>query len=179
MTTPTLYLLCGLAFSGKTTLAAALRRRLGGTVVSSDAINARRGLHGGDGLPAEEWARTHRLALAEVEELMRRGVAAVVVDDTNCYRFLRDDYRLLARRHGYAVRLLVLEVPLAELRRRMAANENSRGRRGLQPEVFEEHRRGFEWPGDDERPLPVPAAVPARRWVEETLVTETPAPEGA
>lgn len=179
MTTPTLYLLCGLAFSGKTTLAAALRHRLGCTVVSGDEINARRGLHGGDGLPPEEWARTHRLALAEVEELMRRSVPAVVVDDTNCYRFLRDDYRALARRHAYAVRLLVLDVPLAEVRRRMAVNEESRGRRRLDPEVFEEHRRGFEWPGHDETPLPVPATVPVERWVEDSLVTETPAPEGA
>lgn len=179
MTTPVLYLLCGLAFSGKTTLAAALRRQQGCEVVSSDEINARRGLHGGDGVPAQEWARTHELALAEVEALMRRRVPGVVVDDTNCFRFLRDDYRALARRHGYAVRLLVLDVPLAEVRRRMAENATSRRRRGLRPEVFAEHRGSFEWPGPEETPLRVPAGVPAERWVAESPDAETPAPGGA
>ena len=48
-----LYLLCGLAFSGKTTLTAALSRHLGAAVVSLDAINASRGLQGGMGIPVE------------------------------------------------------------------------------------------------------------------------------
>src|SRR4029077_883183 len=42
-----LYLLCGLAFSGKTTLASILSVRLPAVVVSLDAINASRGLDGG------------------------------------------------------------------------------------------------------------------------------------
>jgi len=111
-TRDTLYLLCGLAFSGKSTLAAALAERLDAKVVSLDEINARRDLWGGDGVADDEWAATHRQALREVEDHMRRGTPCIVVDDTNCYRFLRDDHGELAGEHGYRVRILVLRPPL-------------------------------------------------------------------
>lgn len=55
-----LLLLCGRSFSGKTTLARVLADALPAVVVSLDAINDERGLHGGDGIPVEEWARHPR-----------------------------------------------------------------------------------------------------------------------
>ncbi len=54
-----LTLVCGLAFAGKSTLAAAIAEHQGAVVVSLDEINARRGLHGGTGIAPEEWVRTH------------------------------------------------------------------------------------------------------------------------
>ena len=51
---PPLLLLCGPAFSGKSTLAAHLSRRWDFRVVSLDEINAHCGLHGGQGLPDAE-----------------------------------------------------------------------------------------------------------------------------
>ncbi|RPH71198.1 MAG: hypothetical protein EHM78_08290 [Myxococcaceae bacterium] len=51
---PPLLLLCGPAFSGKSTVAAHLFRRWDFRVVSLDEINARRGLHGGQGIPDAE-----------------------------------------------------------------------------------------------------------------------------
>jgi predicted kinase len=65
----------------------------------------------------------HREALAEAERHLRAGAPLVVVDDTLGYRFLRDDYRKLAA-----------------------------ARKGLRPEILEEHLRTFEWPGEDEEP---------------------------
>lgn len=150
--TPTLYALCGLAFAGKSTLAAELRRRLGAVVVSTDEINARRGLHGGDGLPVEEWARTWGRALAELERALAGGAPHVVLDDTCCFRFQRDDLRRLCALHGYRCRLLVLTTTVEEVRRRIARNAAEPRRSSLRPEVFEEHLAGFQWPGDDEAP---------------------------
>lgn len=48
----TLHLLCGLAFSGKTTLARALLEREDLACVSLDDIGRERGLWGRDGIPA-------------------------------------------------------------------------------------------------------------------------------
>lgn len=158
----TLVLLCGPAFSGKSTLARAIAGRTRAPVVSPDEINARRGLWGGDGVPTVEWARTHRIALEEAEAHMRDRARLVVVDDTNCYRFLRDDYRAAAARHRYAVRLVVLRFPDDEVRRRLRENEAKAARRGLRPEVFEEHLASFEWPRAEEEPhdaLRTPDAV--------------------
>lgn len=91
-----LVLLCGTSFSGKSTVARTLAPVLSASIVSLDEINERRGLWGGDGIPVEEWMRTHELASGEVRGLLGSG-ASVVVDDTSSPRFLRDGWRSLAR----------------------------------------------------------------------------------
>jgi predicted kinase len=146
-------LLCGYSFSGKSTLAAALHERCGAAVVCPDAINARRGLWGGDGVADEEWGKTHEIALGELGDHLAGGAPLVVVDDTCCFRFLRDDYRRVAARHGAAVALVVLDVDAAEVEARMkVAAADPDGRRGLEPSVWEAHRDSFEWPDADESP---------------------------
>jgi predicted kinase len=153
-------LFCGYSFSGKSTLAAALHERLGAAVVCPDAINARRGLWGGDGVPDSEWGRTLDEAHAELEALLAAGTPLVVIDDTCCYRWLRDGYREIARRHGHAVELVVLDVPAAEVEARMArAAADPDARRGLKAEVWASHRDTFEWPTDDEGPRRFTASV--------------------
>ena len=147
---PRLVLLCGLSFSGKSTLARRLAERFGAAVVSLDEINARRGLSGGDGLPVPEWAATHRLALGAVEAALAAGSPLVVVDDTFSLRFLRDDYRALARRVGADLRLAFLDVPPGEIAARRARSEAASDRPGIREEVFAEHAAGFERPGADE-----------------------------
>src|SRR5688572_1159593 len=137
-----LLVLCGPSFSGKSTLAAALAAR-GLEVVSLDEINARRGLWGGDGLSGEEWAHTLALARAEVEARLCDPAARLVVDDTSCWRWLRDGWRELAARHGREVRLVVLLADEAELSRRRAAGG---ARRGIADAVLAAHLSSFEWP---------------------------------
>lgn len=162
-------LLCGLAFSGKSTLARILAARLGGAVVSLDEINARRGLWGGEGVAAEEWARTHETALGEIDALLRKGVSPVIVDDTNCFRFLRDSYRRLGRRHGCREMLVVLDTPLATIHRRREEARRRRHRPPIRDEVWEAHRRSFEWPGDDEPHRTLPAGADVETWVRRYL----------
>jgi len=60
-----LVLMCGTTFSGKSTFARALAAEIQGLIISLDEINERRGLWGGDGIPLEEWQRTHEIATTE------------------------------------------------------------------------------------------------------------------
>jgi predicted kinase len=113
----TLNLMCGLPFSGKTTLARALVEHLNCGYVSLDDINEERGLAGGAAVPVEEWERTHQIALGRLDALMEQGVD-VVLDDTNNLRILRDRFRNTALGHGYATRLLYLVPPAAVIRAR-------------------------------------------------------------
>ena len=102
----TVYLLSGLSFAGKSTLADRIRRHRPCSVISLDAINSERGLDfGGYGIPAAEWEKTQRIACARLHRLLRRG-ATVLVDDTNCFRWIRDAYRRVAARHGRRCRVL-------------------------------------------------------------------------
>jgi predicted kinase len=146
---PTLYLLCGLSFAGKTTLARTLVERFGWDLVSFDAINAERGLDGGRGISGEEWLHTLGEAHRRVGELLA-GDRTVLLDDTHCWRSLRDAGRTLAAEHGAQCRVLYLEVPESELRRRMEENQRTGARNAIDPEVFEQLLAGFEPPQPDE-----------------------------
>ncbi|HUM13002.1 MAG TPA: ATP-binding protein [Myxococcaceae bacterium] len=147
---PPLVLLSGPAFSGKSTLAAHLAARWGFEVVSLDAINARRGLRGGEGVPEAEWARTAALARDEVRALLSLPGSRVVVDDTLCFRFLRNDFRGIATEAGRDSVLLVLGTSIEDVRRRISENERRPTRGGIREVVLEQHLAAFEWPGVDE-----------------------------
>ena len=149
---PVLVIMCGLAFAGKTTVARAVSQRLGGRLISLDDINASRGLRGGEGIPTEEWERTHRIALAEAAALLERGLAAVI-DDTGCFRWLRDRCREVALRHRSDAVVVFVDTPLDLARRRLAANAATGERHAVRVEILEALARTFERPGPDERAL--------------------------
>ncbi|MBP7146602.1 MAG: ATP-binding protein [Acidobacteria bacterium] len=163
-----LYLMCGLAFAGKTTLGSALCERLGAGWISLDEINAGRGLHGGLGIPVAEWARTHRLALEQLAALAERG-SPIVLDDTNCFRWLRDSYREIAAAHGYVTTVVLFDVPLALALERLRANDDDRARAPVREDILRELARTFEYPAQDERVVRLPAGEPLSAWLERCL----------
>jgi predicted kinase len=144
-----LFIMCGIAFSGKTTVAMQLVQAVGCAYVSLDDINAERGLHGGEGIAVGEWERTHGIALERMRGLMARG-EGIVLDDTNCFRTLRDRYSELARENGYIVELVYLDVSLEEVQARMVRNSVTAARPAIESHVFGEHIQKFEPPQTDE-----------------------------
>ncbi|GLK19070.1 AAA family ATPase [Herbiconiux flava] len=154
---PTLIVLCGRSFSGKSTLGAALAERWGAEVVSLDAINERRGLASGHEIPVGEWRRTHGIARDEVGALLGRG-RSVVLDDTSSMRFLRDGWREFAREAGAAFALVFVDTPRDEIERRVRANRADPVRHDVQAVVLARHLDGFEVPGADEQPVVVGGA---------------------
>lgn len=161
---PRLYAMCGLSFSGKTTLARAVARLTGAEHVSLDDINAERGLSGGQGIPVEEWERTSALAVERMGRLFDAG-RDVVLDDTLCFRWLRERYAAVADRHGALFVLAYVSTPLPEIHRAMAENEAAPQRALILPDVFEEHARSFEPPAEDERPWVYDRTIPVEEWI--------------
>jgi len=189
---PTLTLLCGLAFSGKSTLA---RRLVAGTdvrCVSLDEIIASRGLpSGGEGLPAAEWIAAHRVACERVAALAAGG-HGILVDDTNCYRWLRDSFRAVVAPYGYETLVLFLDVGPAAVRARVEANRSTAERRiagafrpphpqghlasppasarpGIRTEVLEALIASFEPPEPDERCVHLRTPAEIDGWLRATL----------
>lgn len=169
MTRPRLFAMCGLSFSGKTTLARAVARRTGAEYVGLDDINEERGLSGGQGIPVEEWERTSALAIERLGKLFDAG-RDVVLDDTLCFRWLRERYAAVAERHGALFVLVYVSTPLPEIHRAMAENEAAPRRAPISPEVFEEHVRSFDPPGEEERPWVYDRTVPMEEWIESCLL---------
>ncbi|MEH2122157.1 ATP-binding protein [Nostoc sp.] len=165
----TLYLLCGLAFSGKSTLAKAIVDYLNYAYVSLDDINKERGLgFGGDGIPVEEWENTHQIAIGILDNLMQLE-QDIILDDTNCFRWLRDRFREVAKRHDYKSKVIYLNVPLEEIYIRMQMNEQTKKRQGIKKEIFAELIQNFQPPEVDENILLFNNESTIKDWLETQL----------
>lgn len=145
-----LYLMCGLAFAGKSTVGAKIALQENAVLISLDQINSSRGLTGGTGIPDSEWAHSHQLALQELDKTLESGRSAVI-DDTNCFRFLRDNYRGVANRFGAETIVVYLDVPFEVILQRMRENQASPTRPIVTEEVMRDLVDKFERPQSDER----------------------------
>ena len=164
-----LFGMCGLAFSGKTTLAKAIARRVGAAYIGLDDINEERGLRGGEGIPVEEWERTSAIAVERAGDLLAAG-RDVVLDDTLCFRWLRARYTAVAERHAAQFILIHVATPLPEILHAMAENEIRRERNPIHPDVFEALVRSFEHPTADERPMVYDRSMPVEEWIADQLL---------
>ena len=124
-----------------------------GDVMSLDEIIAERGLpDGGTGLPPEVWQAAHEEALRRLDGHLREGRSAVV-DDTSCFRFLRDNYREVAARQDAQAKVVFLDVDLEEVQRRRRENEKTQARNAVSEEVMQGLIDSFEYPGEGEEVL--------------------------
>jgi predicted kinase len=124
-------------------------------VVNADQINEERGLpFGGEGLPESAWAGTLRIQLEHMAALAAAG-RSVIVDDTLCYRWLRDRHREAARECGLNPVLLLFSAGREELLRRHARLSGAKQRPVLELERFQAHLDAFEWPAPDEHAVDV------------------------
>lgn len=161
----TVVLLCGPSLAGKSTAAQHIAQATGAAIVSADAINATRGLpFGGEGLPESVWAETLRLQL----EQLRQHIAAarsVVIDDTLCYRWLRDRFRAEAHAAGASAELLLLTPSEPQLLARHAQLAASYQRPVLSLPTLLQHLRSFEWPTPDERAVDISSSGSLEVWL--------------
>ena len=156
--------LCGLAFSGKSTIARRIAVETGAELVSYDAINASRGFDGGRVMDDSEWERTSLMAAATARAVLASG-RGVVVDDTFSHRFLRQRFAAVARASGAPFVLLFVDTPLSVIEARIAENARTGARGHIAPDVFAHHRDRFEFPGDDEQPVRLASAADVDRWL--------------
>jgi predicted kinase len=161
---PELIALCGLAFSGKSTIARRVAAELGAELISYDAINAARGFDGGTVMDDSEWEKTGLMAASTAHGLLASG-RSVVVDDTFSHRFLRDRFAAVARVSEASFVLLFVDTPLDVIEARIAENARTGARHHIAPDVFAHHRERFEFPRDDERPVRLASAAALDLWL--------------
>lgn len=150
--TPTLYLLCGLPGSGKTTLATELEAAGKGTWLNADRWVSR--LYPDD---AEAAARDDRKGQVEqlqwelAERLLADG-SSVILDWGVWTRAERDHLRQRARELGATVETLFTEVPIETLKARLAErNQNlPPGTFSISADELDEWASLFEPPTEEE-----------------------------
>lgn len=160
----TLYLLCGMPFSGKTTLGRTIAEYLDCPCISLDEINEARGLSGGDGIPVEEWEKTHFLAMQQLEILMRTP-GDLILDDTNCFRWLRDRFRDLAAKYNYQTTIVFLDISLAEIYYRMQVNQETKTRHQVRADIVDEMAKTFEIPQENEKVIRYSGDMAIEEWI--------------
>ena len=164
-----LYILCGLPFAGKTTLAREIVQRFGYTCIEPDAMHHERG-HGADGtaIPGHVWGETYAESYRWVDQLLAQG-QAVVYDAPNFTRAMRDELRCIAERHGVGVQVIYLDVPEHVVRTRWQANRLAPWRHDVPDEDFAIVTGHFQPPGDDEAAVHYNQHLPLDEWLHQTL----------
>ena len=165
MSQPYVYLLCGLPFAGKTTLAKALEDWLGVTRVALDEINTERGIWNEEtGLSPEEWTATYQEAYRRMATILSRG-ESVIDDSTNFTREQRDRVRSIAEQYHAHPLVIFVDVPVPEVRRRWQENRRAPMRSDVRDEDFAQVLEHFDPPTPDERVLRYDGTMPVGDWV--------------
>jgi len=165
-TVPSLYIMCGLPFAGKTTVALALVRQVGFRRVAIDDINDERGIWDDTvGLTPEEWANTYAEAYRRIDLLLAQG-HSVIDDSVNHTWALRERLRAIAARHGASATVLYIDVPAAEARHRWVRNRQTEERGDVRDEDFANVFDNFEPPCADETVLRYAGVLPLDAWID-------------
>ncbi len=144
-----LYILCGLPFAGKTTLAQALMRRFGFPYIALDDINSERSLGlDGERISQMNWAKSYAEAHRRLDANLASG-QSLIYDATNFTRKERNRLRELAAKHSIATTVIYLDLA-DEARRRWQANHISHARYDVRDEDFALVADNFEPPTDED-----------------------------
>ncbi len=161
-----LYILCGLPFAGKSSLARALAKAVSAAYVELDAINSERGL-GLDGkrISAADWDETYRIAYQRIDGFLREA-RSVVYDSASFTRAQRDVVRAIAERYGTPSKVVCVEAPENTVRARLVQNRKTRLRYDVRDDDFAHVLDNFQPPEDDEHVVCYDQTVPIGEWIK-------------
>ncbi len=141
--------MCGLAFSGKSTLARKIAEHTGSKLVSFDTIWVKKDKEQLVPKGAEGWRYIRDVAQEEILAYLKAG-DSVVYDDNNPRKEHREELRKVAKAGGVHAAVIYLDTPLDIIREREAVNRASQDRNDVEPENFEKVMKDMEIPTAEE-----------------------------
>ena len=161
-----LYILCGLPFAGKSSLARSLAKAVNAASVELDAINGERGL-GLDGqrISAADWDETYRIAYQRIDGFLCEG-RPVVYDSASFTRPQRDEVRAIAKSYGVLSKVIYVEVPENIIKERLLQNRKTRLRYDVRDDDFAHVLDNFKPPEDDENVVCYDQTVQIGVWIK-------------
>jgi predicted kinase len=158
------YILCGLPFAGKTTLAKELVHWLGIKRVAIDEINSERGIWNDEtGMSSEEWTKTYQEAYQRIAAFLSQS-ESVVDDSANFTREQRNRLRAIAKQYNAQTCVLFVDIPLSEARCRWQENRQTAVRADVRDDDFAYVIEYFDPPGEDENVLRYDGSLPPKEW---------------
>ncbi len=166
---PVVYVLCGVPFAGKSTLARAMSARLAAVHLEVDAVVRDLGLGGEGGHPTRgEWVAAYREAQRRLDRLLADG-RSVVYDATNFRRLMRARVRAIAAARVAAAVTVLVGPPPAEIAARREQNRREPTRPDVPEAAFREVAAGFQPPAPDEDAVAYDGTEPIEAWIERVL----------
>jgi hypothetical protein len=164
---PVLVAMCGIPFSGKSTVARELSDRRAMALVSVDAIVRELGIDvGADAGGQRGWARAMAVGFDRARRLLAQG-EPVVYDNANHTRRNRDRCRRVAAGAGAGFRLVWVDTPVEVARRRLLANRAHPRRPDVPDVAFRAIVSRFEPPLDEPDVIRVTPGVTIHAVIEQ------------
>ncbi len=157
--------MCGLPFSGKTTLQKELVKRFRFQVVSVDQVMDEKDMWR-EGHPLQEdWNVAYSEAYRQIKECLKEG-KTVIFDCANLPFHERENARKIADSLGFTHKLIYVNTPKEEILRRRQKNEKTKERGQLDQEMMENALKMFDEPTESEHPIIYNHHVDLDKWIE-------------
>lgn len=162
---PTLYIMCGLAFSGKSTLSRKISEHTRAKIIAFDKLWAERDKEQPVPKGDEGWKFIRKAGQDEVYEALKEG-SSVVYDDNNPRFEHREELRKVAKNAGTEAMVIYLNTPIETIREREATNRSTGERHEVEPKNFEKVAADLEVPKPEENFLEFTPATDIKEFLQ-------------
>jgi predicted kinase len=170
MQKPTLYIISGLSFAGKTYLCNILVKKFGFETVDVDVTKENmygKGLKDDD-LTHEQWVKIYDATDKQIEKYLNDGKS--VLDASRNFRKLeRMNAKKIAERSGADFIIIYVKTPEDVVRQRWVENRRKQTRHDVEDNNFEEIINFFEPPSFDENPVILNYGDDIEKWIKDNL----------
>lgn len=162
-----LYIMCGLPFAGKTTLAKRITEFTKSELVSFDSVwRDNPNLHRES--KEDEWKLVRKAAQAEIGKELHNG-RSVVYDDINVRQEHRNELRQLAKDNNAESIVVFANTPLEKIKRREKFNEENLERHKVESVNFENALNQFEPPQASENVIEYNPSMEMEAWLKKNF----------
>ena len=161
-----LYIMCGLAFSGKSTLARKIAEQTGSKLIAFDKLWVEKDKENPVSKGDEGWKFIRKVGQTEVAKALQTG-SSVVYDDNNVRFEHREELREVARKFNARPLVVYLNTPIELIREREAANRVTGERHEVEPENFQTVLEQLEVPTESESVIEFTPSMDSEKFISE------------
>ena len=144
--------MCGVAFSGKSTIARKIAEHTGSRLIAFDKLWVEKEKEQPISKDAEGWRFIRKVAQHKLAKALRDG-KSVVYDDNNVRFEHREEVREIAKSLGANSLVIYLNTPMELIRERESINKSTGERHEVEPENFQKVVEQLEVPTSKENVL--------------------------
>ena len=135
MNNQTLYIMCGLAFSGKSTLVKKIAEYTGSKLIAFDKLWVNKNKEHPVPKGAKGWKFIRKVSQGKITKALKSGFS-VVYDENNIRFEHREELRNVAKKFGVTAVVVYLNTPLELIKEREAINKTTQQRHEVESENF-------------------------------------------